>query len=366
MSKTVKQSISRSYLTRQILIQYFMCLIAFWALYAFLVIGSWFIYAQFTWEEHDLIYQLVQIIKRYFLLFLIIPALLGWIVITYIFMAKPLGYLDQIVAASAQLAPPTQNPILLPEPLKNIQDELNSLREQALRNAQIAKEAEQRKNDMIVYLAHDLKTPLTSVIGYLTLLYEEPSIPEDFRLKYTGIALNKADRLEELINEFFDITRFNLSNIPLELSRVNVTRMLEQVLFEFKPLFQEKNITYTLQGDSELMLECDSNKMQRVFDNLLRNAVNYSFENSCLRVTVIQSATQVHISFTNQGNTISPEKLNHLFEQFYRLDSSRASKSGGAGLGLAIAKEIVQQHQGTITAKSEDDLITFLITLPIS
>ena len=113
--------------------------------------------------------------------------LIGWLLISYHFLSKPLRYLDELITASEQLAQPGEDPIVLPSSMKNIQDELNLVREQALRNAMAAKEAEQRKNDLIVYLAHDLKPPLTSVIGYLTLLRDEAEIPRKLQEKYTNI-----------------------------------------------------------------------------------------------------------------------------------------------------------------------------------
>ena len=111
------------------------------------------------------------------------------------------------------------------------------------------------------------------------------------------------------------------------------------------------------------MIRCDVDKMQRVFDNLLRNAVNYSFENTEISIVVTQDESMVHIRFANHGNTISKEKLERIFEQFYRLDTSRHTGNGGAGLGLAIAKEIVMLHGGTITARSEDETIEFEVTI---
>ena len=145
---------------------------------------------------------------------------------------------------------------------------MNQVRIQNAANIQSAREANQRKNDMIMYMAHDLKTPLTSVIGYLTLVSEEPDIPENAREKYIGIALKKAQRLEELINEFFDITRFNFTQMILEKSSVNLSVMLKQMVTEFEPIFREKNLNTTLEIEDGIEYLCDVDKMERVFDNL--------------------------------------------------------------------------------------------------
>ena len=236
----------------------------------------------------------------------------------------------------------------------------------ALNNQRAAREAEQRKNDLVTYLAHDLKTPITSVIGYLTLLHDEQQISEEIRQRYLSIALDKSERLDDLINEFFEITRFNLSHISLEKKQINLSLMLDQLLYEFQPMLKEKRLECQLNVADGIMMRCDPDKLQRVFDNLLRNAVNYSFENSSIRITAKTGINNVLLTFENDGDTISKEKLSRIFEQFYRLDTSRSSGSGGAGLGLAIAKEIVELHGGTIRAFSENDIIRFDVSLPLS
>lgn len=230
----------------------------------------------------------------------------------------------------------------------------------------IAQEAEQRKNNLVVYLAHDLKTPLTSVIGYLTLLREEGAISEELRQKYLSIALSKSERLEDLINELFDITRFNLSSIELEYSTVNFTRMLEQIAFEFQPMLTQKNLQIKIQAPQDFMFSCDANMIQRVLDNLLQNAIRYSFENSTVFLILWQEGSQVTLRVQNSGSTIPPEKLGRIFEQFYRLDSARATQTGGAGLGLAIAKQIVELHKGRINAYSANEQTVFDVVLPVS
>lgn len=319
-----------------------------------------------VWHEGDPLYRILHFIKEYLPVFIGVPVFAGWILITFYFISKPFRYLDEVVEAAEKLVNSTDEPIVLSDAMHYTENELNRVREKALNNARVAKEAEQRKNDLVVYLAHDLKTPLTSVIGYLTLLRDEGQISPELREKYLSISLDKAERLEDLINEFFEITRFNLSNITLEYGRVNLTRMLEQLAYEFKPMFLEKNLQYELKLAPDTMIRCDINKMQRVLDNLLRNAVNYSFENSTIYIEAIRDGNMIRILFRNSGNTIPKEKLERIFEQFYRLDTARRSKSGGAGLGLAIAKEIVELHHGTITANSENETIEFEVKIPVS
>ncbi len=302
----------------------------------------------------------------YFAVLFILLWLIGAGIMIYTLLRKVFGYINAISRASDALIDKNVEYIELPAELEEFQNRMNRLKRASENNERLAKEAEQRKNDLVVYLAHDLKTPLTSVIGYLTLLRDENQISEELREKYLSISLEKAERLEDLINEFFEITRFNLTNLILEYSNVNLARLLEQLTFEFEPMLMEKNLKCDLNIVPGTMLKCDVDKMQRVFDNLLRNAVNYSFEGDVIHITVNRKADNIIIKFRNRGNTIPKEKLERIFEQFYRLDTARGSRSGGAGLGLAIAKEIVGLHKGTITARSQDEIIEFEVSLPAS
>lgn len=319
----------------------------------------------FIWYGNEPLYPLYRNIVDNAILILILVWIIEFIIIFIYYSSKPLGYLEDIINATENIYDSRDDFIQLPRELSEVEHQLNQIKLNVRENQRVAKEAEQRKNDLIVYLAHDLKTPLTSVIGYLTLLRDEGQISEELREKYLSISLEKAERLEDLINEFFEITRFNLSNLTLELSKVNLTRMLEQITYEFQPMFLEKNLECKLLIEPDLMVKLDVNKMERVFDNLFRNAINYSFKDDIIEINVMEEGNEIILRFLNNGNTIPKEKLSRIFEQFYRLDTSRGTRTGGAGLGLAIAKEIIELHNGSISAFSEDEKIEFEVRIPI-
>lgn len=285
------------------------------------------------------------------------------LVLTYQLVRRAAHYIDEVQQAAHELVSDSDDLITLSPELAEVATSLNTLKQTSLQNARAARESEQRKNDLIMYLAHDLKTPLASVIGYLQLLRDEPTLSEEARTRYLATTLRKAERLDELTNEFFEITRFNLSEIPLAPQRMDLSLLLEQLVFEAQPQLAEKNLTTALHTPEQLPLRADPDKLSRVFDNLLRNAILYSWPDTEIDITATADDERATIRFTNQGDTIPPEKLSRLFEQFFRLDASRAT-SGGAGLGLAIARAITRQHGGDITAESANDRVTFTVTLP--
>ena len=194
---------------------------------------------------------------------------------------------------------------------------------------------------------------------------DEPEIDPALIKKYSGIAGRKAERLESLINEFFEITRFSTHKLSLEPAKTNLSRMLMQITYEFHPILTEKNLEWDLQIPENIEIVCDRDKLERAIDNLIRNAINYSYAGTTIFFSLTQLGEQVRICVQNKGQTIPPEKLERIFEQFYRLDAARSSDTGGAGLGLAIAKEIIELHHGTISAHSESETIQFLVQLPL-
>lgn len=243
---------------------------------------------------------------------------------------------------------------------------IDDIRKQISDSKKLALEEVGKKNDLIAYLAHDLKTPLTSVIGYLSLLEEAPEMPAEQKAKYVRISLRKAQRLESLINEFFDITRYNLHEIHLDKETIDLSYMLRQMVDEFYPLLQNHGNTVDLHIPEELKITADPLKLARVFNNILKNAIAYSYADSLIEISAAVYPESVRVTFTNTGNTIPKVKLDTIFEKFYRMDEARSTNTGGAGLGLAIAREIVQRHGGTISAQSEDHITSFTVELPCS
>lgn len=241
---------------------------------------------------------------------------------------------------------------------------LNTVKQTLEKQKQETALAEQRKDELVMYLAHDIRTPLTSVIGYLNLLEEEPDMPVDMRAKNVHITLDKAYRLEEMVNEFFEITRYNSRQIKLIKEPVDLYYMLIQLSDELSPVLAPHGNSVVLNADEDLTVCADPDKLARVFGNILKNAALYSYPDTKIIISAAEADGQIVLSVQNKGNTIPKERLPSLFDKFYRLDKARMSDTGGTGLGLAIAKEIVILHGGSICAASENNTVTITIRLP--
>ncbi len=283
----------------------------------------------------------------------------------YILFGRIARWMEQLRRSIRQVASHPERPLDLPKELLPLRDDLDALRRQVEGQAEAVKENEQRRQDLIAFLAHDLKTPLTSVVGYLTLLKDDPGLTHEQRAKFTGIALDKARRLEELLGEFFDISRMDLDSGPEEHSPIQLSMLLEQLADEFYPLFAEKELQCAVEIEHHLMVLGDPDKLARVFDNVLRNAVSYSIPGGQVFIQAQKADGQAQVTIRNEGLEIPEGELANIFRKFYRLDAARSSRTGGAGLGLAIAKEIVERHGGGIRAESNGRLTSFTITLPL-
>ena len=300
---------------------------------------------------------------------LIIPILIIWIigtlVLLYRLLKKVFGYIDEVGKATEDLVNKDVEYIELPDELEEIQKRMNHLKRESEKNEKLAKENEEKKDELIVYLAHDIKTPLTSMIGYLSILDEIDDMPKKKQKNYISIALDKSYRLEDLINELFDVARFNSEKIVLEKEELNLNLMLEQIIDDFYPTLRELNKSIKLNYDESICINGDPDKLSRVFNNLIKNAISYSKEESEIVINLKKDNNNVIVEVINKGKQISKEKLSKIFEKFYRLDSARTSRTGGSGLGLAIAKDIVELHNGTIIAESNEKETTFRVTLPL-
>jgi len=297
--------------------------------------------------------------------FLLFGIIFFFFVIFRVFLNWFPKYLNQINQGIDELIEENREEIVLSPELGATEKRLNEVRRTLEKRGLEEQLAEQRKNDLVMYLAHDIKTPLTSIIGYLSLLDEISDMPEEQRMRYVHITLDKAYRLEKMINEFFEITRFNMQHIYLEKETIDLYYMLVQLTDELLPILSKNGNTTVLHADENLTINADPEKLARVFNNILKNAAAYSYPDSEILISAEQLEEQIRISFKNKGKTIPQEKLMSIFEKFYRLDEARTTNGGGTGLGLAIAKEIVSLHGGTITAESENNTVEFIVTLPV-
>jgi len=242
---------------------------------------------------------------------------------------------------------------------------LNKMVEDIRRLMDKERESERTKNELITNIAHDLRTPLTSIIGYLELLSAPTSnMSPEMEKKYINITYTKAKRLEKLIEDLFGFTKLNYGKVSMKVTKVDIVKLLSQLLEEFYPNFMDKDLAYELQSNVPAkMINADGNLLARLFDNLINNAIKYGAEGKRIVVKIHATESIVTVSVTNYGYVIPKEELPLLFEKFYRVEQSRSSNTGGTGLGLAIARNIVDMHGGTIGVTSDLNGTVFTVRL---
>ena len=241
-----------------------------------------------------------------------------------------------------------------------MQDTINKLIESE-------KESEKTKNELITNIAHDLRTPLTSIIGYLDILVNNDKLDEEKKKNYLGIAFEKSKKLEVLIEDLFSFTKMNYGDeLVLKKERIDLIELLNQLLSELYPLFETNDLEYSLQTNvNSLYINLDPKLIVRLFENLINNAIKYgkNGKNIIVKVKCYDDLSKVDICVINFGKLIPEKSLKKIFDKFYRVDNSRTSETGGTGLGLAIAKSIVELHGGEISVKSDTDGTEFKVTL---
>ena len=300
--------------------------------------------------------------------------LLGVMVFSVTFLLlqeKTLIYIEKISHAVRDISEGDLNTtvdVIGDDEFSSMAENLNKMVEDIRRLMDKEREAERTKNELITNVAHDLRTPLTSIIGYLELLSGKTSapLPLEVQKKYMDIAYGKSKRLEKLIEDLFGFTKLNYGKISMRVSKVDIIKLLGQLLEESYPNFSNKNLSYELQSNvSAKVIMADGNLLARLFDNLINNAIKYGADGKRVLVKVLASAETVQVSVTNYGYVIPPEELPLIFDKFYRVEQSRSSHTGGTGLGLAIVKNIVDMHGGDITVKSDLNGTVFTVTLKV-
>lgn len=225
--------------------------------------------------------------------------------------------------------------------------------------------AENSKDQLVLNLAHDLRTPLTSVLGYLDFILQDEQLTAEQTKHYAGIAYTKSQRLEKLIDELFEITRMNYGKLTIaEKQPIYMNELLIQLNEELYPVFEKNQLTTRVDIAPHLMTWGDGDLLARVFENLMTNAARYGKDGRYVDICGYMESDDVVVQIVNYGDAIPPEELPHLFEMFYTGDRSRTHREGSTGLGLFIAKNIVAQHEGVITAQSDVIRTLFEVRLP--
>ena len=243
---------------------------------------------------------------------------------------------------------------------------VNALVDSAVQSMDDERKIEKSKDELITNVSHDLRTPLTSIIGYLGLIEDKQYQNEEDILKYTHIAYEKAKQMKNLVDDLFEYTKVQQHGAPVNIMWVDLNQLLEQLTASFALEADRRGIEISSKVvPHPLMIEADPEKLGRVFNNLVANAFKYGNGGSYIRITAHQEQDKVVVKVANDGTPIPEKAQSHLFERFYRAEASRSRATGGTGLGLAIVKSIVDLHHGQVTVSSDADETAFIVTLPL-
>ncbi len=323
-------------------------------------------------QQSGKVSALVHFILEQHLAVVILYVLLGIVIfsVTFMILEEPgiryLGRISDAVQSISQGNLNTEVDVTGDDEFSAMAANLNKMSSDIRRLMDKEREAERTKNELITNVAHDLRTPLTSIIGYLELLAGNTQIPQEMQHKYIEIAYSKSRRLEKLIEDLFGFTKLNYGKIAMHIGQIDIVKLLEQLLEEAYPNFEEKNLSYDLQSNVPAkIISADGNLLARLFDNLIGNAIKYGADGKRVLVKIHGEEDTVTVSVTNFGRVIPADELPLLFNKFYRVEQSRSTTTGGTGLGLAIAKEIVDMHGGTIRVASDLNGTVFTVKLQV-
>lgn len=295
--------------------------------------------------------------------------ILFFCLVFWLLQRKSFAYIGTLSATMREIAGGDLRAIVKIEgddEFSEIGDSLNRMSEELRSLMEREREAEKSKAELVTNIAHDLRTPLTSIVGYLDILRSKrDSLDSATAGHYTEIAYEKSRKLEKLINELFGFTKLSGGEMVMHVRTLDLVQLLAQLLEEFYPSFSKAGLHYELIADRDsLPLEGDPELLARVFENLIGNAIKYGAEGKQLRVFLNTEEQFVTVRVVNYGKVIPAEELPHVFERFYRVEQSRNAKTGGTGLGLTIAKNIVELHRGKISVTSDLSGTAFIVQLP--
>jgi len=304
----------------------------------------------------------------FFYVIVIILSVVLFLLLFQLLSRRTVLYLHEITDALEKISEgdfSTRVPVRYDDEFALIADNINRMTMDLEFLKQSDDQTEKRKNELITNVAHDLRTPLTSVLGYLDILNTHPELSEEKKASYINIAYNKAAKLQTLIEDLFSFTKITCGQMPLKLSDFDLVKLLEQEVEEFYPDFADNHLTCDFKTEVEsAMIKADSNLIARAFENLISNAVKYGRDGKVVRIHVSKRENAICTSVTNYGLVIPKEDLALIFEKFYRVERSRKETLGGTGLGLSIARAIVENHGGTITVSSTLEGTVFTVMLP--
>lgn len=313
-------------------------------------------------EYRHIMYQIGDI---YFFLLIFIPLAIFFF---YLFTKPYVSYFNELTKGIHHLANGNfkhRVNITSRDEFRVIAEELNLANVKLQEAVERGEFAESSKDQLVVNLAHDLRTPLTSVLGYLDWIMKGEELTEAQIRHFTSIAYTKSQRLEKLIDELFEITRMNYGMLPLHKNQLDLSGLLMQLSEEMYPVFEKNNLSARLNITPKLHIQGDGELLARVFENLLSNAARYGRDGQFVDINSFPEGDEVVIQVVNYGGYISPDELPHIFEMYYTSNQARSDQDGGTGLGLFIAKNIVEQHQGTISVESSVVRTCFEVRLPL-
>ena len=315
----------------------------------------------------------ISILVTFDVVVILMYVLFGILVFTVTFMIlqeKSLRYITKISDAMQNISEGDLNVTVEVEgddEFSSMAANLNKMVEELKELMDKERESERTKNELITNVAHDLRTPLTSIIGYLELLSGDVKLDPELQKKYINIAYVKTKRLEKLIEDLFGFTKMNYGKLTMHVAQVDVVKLLSQLLEEFYPSFVDKNLSYELQSNVPAkVITADGNLLARLFDNLINNAIKYGADGKRIMVKLHADDEIVTVSVINYGYVIPADELPLIFNKFYRVEQSRSTNTGGTGLGLAISKNIVDMHGGTITVTSDLSGTVFTVKLKVN